>query len=96
MSYTYCCRHCVRHNEEAAHNLIFWEPKVKRKQGRCAVTFVDNLKEYTDLEVIDEIRNVMMMRDVWKKIAKSGREFDYSKVSKIYTYIYIYIYYIIL
>ena len=19
--------HCVRHNEEAAHNLIFWEPK---------------------------------------------------------------------
>ena len=38
-----------------------------------AVTFVDNLEEATDLEEIDEIRNVMMMRDVWQKIAKSGR-----------------------
>ena len=65
--------HCIRHNEEATHNLIFWEPKGKRKQGRRAVTFVDNLKEDNDLEEIDEIRNVMMMRDVWKKIAKSGR-----------------------
>ena len=37
------------------------------------MTFVDNLKEDTDLKEIDEIRNVMMMRDVWKKIAKSGR-----------------------
>ena len=66
--------HCIRHKEEAkGHNLIFWEPKGKRKQERCAVTFVDNLKEDTDLEEIDEIGNVMMMRDVWKKIAKSGR-----------------------
>ena len=64
--------HCIRHNKEAAHNIIFWEPKRKRKQGRSAVTLVDNLKEDTDLEEIDEIRNVMMMRDVWKKIAKSG------------------------
>ena len=30
--------------------------------------FVDILKEDTDLEEIDEIRNVMMMGDVWKKI----------------------------
>ena len=55
----------------SAH-LIFWEPKLKRKQGRRAVTFADNLKEDTDLEEIYEIRNVMMMRDVWKKISKSG------------------------
>ena len=65
--------HCIHHNEEAAHNLIFWEPKGKRKQGRRVVTFIDNLKEDTDFEEINEIRNVMMMRDVWKKIAKSGR-----------------------
>ena len=65
--------HCIRHNEEADHNIIFWEPKGKRKQGLRAVTFVDNLKEDTDFEEIGEIRNVMMMRDVWKKIAKSGR-----------------------
>ena len=25
--------HCIRHNEEATHNLIFWEPKRKRKYG---------------------------------------------------------------
>ena len=30
------------------------------------MTFVDNLKEDTNLEEVDEIRNVMMMRDVWK------------------------------
>ena len=24
--------HCIRHNEEAAHDLIFWEPKGKRKK----------------------------------------------------------------
>ena len=30
--------HCIRHSEEAAHNLIFWEPKGKRKQGRRVVT----------------------------------------------------------
>ena len=65
--------HCIRHNEEAAYNLIFLEPKGKRKQDRCAVTFVDNLKEGIDLEEIDEIRNVMMMRDVLTKIAKSCR-----------------------
>ena len=38
--------HCIRHNEETAHNIIFWETKGKRKQGRRSVTFVDNLKEY--------------------------------------------------
>ena len=35
--------YCIRHNEEAAHNLIFWEPKGKLKQGWSAVTFVNNL-----------------------------------------------------
>ena len=49
--------HCIHHNEEA-HNLIFCEPKGNRKQGRRALTFVVNLKEDTDLEEIDEIRNV--------------------------------------
>ena len=48
--------------------------KEVQKQGRRALTLVGNLKEDTDLEEIDEIRNVMMMRDVWKKIAKSVEE----------------------
>ena len=26
--------HCILHKEEADHNLIVWEPKGKRKQGR--------------------------------------------------------------
>ena len=29
--------HCIRYKEEAAHNLIFWESKGKRKQGRRVV-----------------------------------------------------------
>ena len=53
--------HCIRHKEEAAHDLIFWEPKGKRKQGRRVLKFVDNL---IDLEEIYEIKKLMMMRNV--------------------------------
>ena len=47
------CGHCIRHNEEAAHNLIFLNQKDSEKRMAYTVprtvTFVDNLKEDTDL-----------------------------------------------
>ena len=61
--------HCVRHEEEIAHHLILWEPT----RGRRAVTFIDNLKEDTNLEDAAEIKKWMENREEWRKLAKSGR-----------------------
>ena len=46
------------------------------------MTFVDNLKEDTDLEVIDEIRNVMMMRCLVENYKIGSNEIS-TKVSKV-------------
>ena len=49
--------HCVRHEEEIAHHLILWEPtRGNRGRGRRAVTYIDNLKEDTNLEDAAEIK----------------------------------------
>ena len=42
--------HCLRHNDEIAHNLILWEPKFgMRNPGRKKYSYINNLKEDTDL-----------------------------------------------
>ena len=64
--------HCVRHKDEACHDLIFWQPRHgKRNRGRQSITFIDNLKNDTELDDVEEIRNVMSDREDWRKI-KSG------------------------
>ena len=62
--------HCLRHNDEIAHNLILWEPKFGRiNGGRQKYSYIDNLKEDTDLKDIDQIRKVMIDRG---EIARRG------------------------
>ena len=42
--------HCLRHNDNITHNLILWEPKFcRRNRGRKKYSYIDNLKEDTDL-----------------------------------------------
>ena len=66
--------HCIRHEEEIAHQLVMWEPKRgQRSRGRRAVTYLDNLKEDTNLEDAAEIRSMMTNREEWRKLARSGR-----------------------
>ena len=66
--------HCIRHDDEVAHDLILWQPTSgKSNRGRKAVTYIDNLKKDTGLDDVNEIRNVMMIRDDWKIIVKKGR-----------------------
>ena len=61
--------HCIRHNDEIAHNLILWTPKTgKRNQNICRI-----LKNDCDCEEEDEIRSLMMDRAGWKKMSRSGR-----------------------
>ena len=64
--------HCVRYTDEACHDLIFWQPiNGKRNIGRQPITFIDNLKNDTELEDVEEIRNIMSDREDWRKM-KSG------------------------
>ena len=64
--------HCLRHNDEIAHNLILWESQFgRRNRGKQKYSYIDNLKEDTDLKDIDEIRKVMIDRG---EIARRGRK----------------------
>ena len=61
--------HCVRHKDEACHDLIFWKPRNgKLNRGRQSITFIDNLKNDTELDDVEEIRNVISDRENWRKI----------------------------
>ena len=65
--------HCVWHKDEACHDLIFWQPRNgKRNRGRQPITFIDNLKNDTELDDVEEIRNVMSDRENWRKIIRSN------------------------
>ena len=65
--------HYVRQKDEACHDLIFWQPiNGKRHRGRQPITFIDNLKNDTELDNVEEICNVMSDREDWRKM-KSGR-----------------------
>ncbi|MCH2405858.1 MAG: hypothetical protein MK200_06655 [Nitrosopumilus sp.] len=66
--------HCVRHPEEQASNLILWEPKRGfAKRRRRNITFLDNIKADTGLDRLDELRNVMKDRKIWKDYVISAR-----------------------
>ena len=68
--------HCAWHKDEACHDLIFWQSRNgKRNRGRPLIIFIDNLKNDTELDDVEEIRNVMSDREDWRKM-KSGRKFD--------------------
>ena len=65
--------YCVRQKDEACHDLIFWHARNgKRNRGRQPIKFIDNLKNDTELNDVEEIRNVMSERENWRKM-KSGR-----------------------
>ena len=66
--------HCVRHPEEEASKLVLWEPDRGSKNiGRGAVTYIDNLKQDTGLETVEEIRTAMMDRSGWRKRSEEVR-----------------------
>ena len=79
--------HCLRHNDEIAHNLILWEPKFGRSnRGRQQYSYIDKLKEDTDLKDIYEIRKVMIVRG--RLHGEVERKFAKSKIKKVSIYIY--------
>ena len=66
--------HLMRHDNEMAHKLVLWEPTHgSARRGRKTITFVDNLREDIGLDDINEIKTMMLDRDVWREKAKKSR-----------------------
>ena len=65
--------HCWRSKEEVVHKLLLWEPNHgKRSRGRPAKTYVDQLKEDTQLEK-EELKAAMQDRNVWRRFVMNVR-----------------------
>ena len=65
--------HMWRRREEIISDVLLWEPKEgRRRQGRPALTYVDQLRSDTQL-TIDELRFLMSQRDDWRKLIQIVR-----------------------
>ena len=60
--------HSWRSKDEVASDLVLWQPQHGiRSRGRPAKTYIDQLRDDTDLLTIDEIKTAMNDREGWKK-----------------------------
>ena len=63
--------HIQRHEDEIAHDLLFWEPKHGRRgRGRPYVNYIDMLKQDTGLNDVAESRSLMNDRVLWREHIK--------------------------
>ena len=61
--------HIARHEDPLANKLLFWDPQHgNRGRGRPHLTYIDVLKKDTSLSLVNEIRTVMLERDVWRGV----------------------------
>ena len=61
--------HLARHDDLLAHQVLFWTPQHGyRGRGRPHLTYLDMLKRDTGLNDSQEIRNVMLDRQVWRGV----------------------------
>ena len=66
--------HCCRSKDEVASDLVLWQPQHgNRSRGLPAKTYIDQLRDDTDLLTIDEIKMAMNDREVWKKYVMDNR-----------------------
>ena len=63
--------HLVRHPEEAAHEVVLWEPlHGNSKRGAPEMNYVKLLRRDTGLEEAAEIKTAMMDREGWRERAR--------------------------
>ena len=66
--------HNWRSKDEVARDLILWQPQHgNRSRGRPAKTYIDQLRDDTDLLMIDEINTVMNAGEGVKKYVMDYR-----------------------
>ena len=62
--------HCIRHPELSASTLVLWKPsKGTPKQGKPAITYIDNLCDDLGVEETKEIRTKMNDRVQWRELS---------------------------
>ena len=66
--------HCWRSKDEVASDLVLWQPQHgNRSRGSPAKTYIDQLRDDTDLLTTDEIKTAMNDREEWKKYVMDYR-----------------------
>ena len=66
--------HCWGSKDEVASDLVLWQPQHgNRSRGRPAKTYIDQLRDYTDLLTTNEIKTAMNDREGWKTYAMDYR-----------------------
>ena len=73
----FIARHCVRHPEEIASQLVLWQPvRGNAGRGRKTTDFIDVIKRETNLDSTEDIRNVMLDRNWWREFVNLARSGD--------------------
>ena len=68
--------HCYRHKEVVANFDVLWNPvRGKRSRGRPKLTLIDQMKDDTGLDDLEEIGKLMQDRSVWKSL-----QVNFSKI----------------
>ena len=63
--------HIARHDDLIANKLLFWKPKHgHRNVGRPKITFVDMLQVDTGLADVEEVKGLMLNRELRRNIIK--------------------------
>ena len=68
--------HCIRHPELIASDLILWEPKNVyggTQKGRPKTNFVSTICRDVGIEQKEELRTLMLNKDIWKLISYLDR-----------------------
>ena len=66
--------HYWKSQDEIASDLVLWQPQHgNRSRGRPAKTYIDQLRDDTDLLMTDEIKTAMNDREGWKKYVMDYR-----------------------
>ena len=65
--------HCFRSKDEVVQPLIMWEPRHgKRRRGRPAKTFIDQLMDDTEITK-EDLPGAMNAREIWRQVVHGVR-----------------------
>ena len=72
--------HCIRHPELPEHPLIIWEHiQSKANRGRRSLNYVDMLRKYTGLLEKQELRTIMLDRNIWREFSNTDARIEYQQ-----------------